>query len=772
MKTPKRVTKLKQTEKGSALLVSLMVMVGLSLLGLGFVAISETESAISVNERNYTQTLQVAEAGAKTVVEWFQHPEWALANQLMPANPGINAANPLFAIKQERKAIYGALNATHTGYYKPDSSKMLFDLPLKGDPSNRFYGADAQSADIVITRTTAPAFLATFNQILFADNAEGGRVTEIRIYAPPVLDALPGNEKTEHPAASKKYFWNKGTRYGVATIEVTAEKRRNPANAASPLIARRTVRLVVSEFPLPGPEGPLQSNQGIETNGSFRVHWGKIVSLNNLALKREMVSIPWTSAWNMTKFEHGYDSNMYDLINPAELGKNWFHDLLAKSYEDPWFQARARFDITTDGGSTAFQPYPYSNVDQVENNPGPGGWSNQFQQQNVDLPPGQREVIFPRVDYNFWKQIALSGQGQEGIYYLQFDPATNQFYDNKGTKKTFANWVNVKGIGREGFLFFDTIGSVNPQLAGGATDTSVLTPPIQITSADGNPFLMRGFIYLNAASFGTQGLNGDPGYYPAPGEPFRDVGFYEVDDTTMKWKLDAVTGLPIKVNYTNYQWDYQDVNKNGKFDLCLEQVAVAPGVGGVGTDTPASTQWVPKPFEEDCTIFGQNGTATPVVNQCSEPHEPYLNLVYPYPDACCAGAAQPYGHVVQWQDPLTVGAQTRRPKVYQTGTKTPIVCTFASTDEDCTSNTYDKDGGLMVLDKTSGISLDGVLYIEGLYNTQGNAVYFGSVLARGAVTGTAGTADVWFDERLVKGDWQKRFTEMPRVVVTSHETDN
>lgn len=753
--------KLEPTEKGSALLVSLMVMVGLSLLGLGFVAISETESAISVNERNYTQTLQIAEAGAKTVVEWFQRPEWALANKLMPANTA--------AIKQERSAIFGSLNATYTGSYKPTLSKLLFDLPLKGAPENRFFGVDAQSADIVINKTTAAAFLDDFNTTLFNDNAEGGRVVEIRIYAPPIMDALAGNEKTEHPGGSKKFFWNKGTRYGVATIEVTAEKRRNPADDTSPLIARRTVRVVVSEFPLPGPEGPLQSNQGIETNGSFRVHWGKIVSLGNLALKREMVSIPWANAWDMTKWEHGYDP-IYDVIDTS-TSQNWFWDLLNKGYEDPWFQARARFDITTDGGSTAYQPYPYSSINDVENNAGPGGWSNQFQQQNEDKPDGQREVIFPRVDYNFWKQIAISGQGQEGIYYLQYDKANDMFYDSKGTKKTFGHWVNTNPAigGKEGFFFFDTDGSVNPQLAGGLTDTSVLTKDILINNADGNPFVMRGFIYLNALSFGSKGLKGDPGYYAAPGEPFRDVGFWEVDPATNLFKKDGA-GKNIKVNYTNYQWDYQDVNGNGKFDLCLKEQAVTSPPAG--TDTPASTQWVPVPFFEGCTVYGQNGLAIPAANQCSEPHEPYLNLIYPYPDACCAGAAQPNAHVVLWQHPLTANAQTRRPKVYKADGKTPVDCSDASTIEDCTSNIYDKDGGLMTIDKTDGINLDGVLYNEGKYYAQGNAIYYGSVLARGAVTGTSGTADVWFDERLVKGDWQRRFKQMPRVVITSHETDN
>src|SRR6266498_3879359 len=75
-------------QRGSALLVTLMVMVGLSLLGLGFVAISETESTISANERNYTQVLSVAESGARLVVEWFQDPVWAAApaQGILPAN--------------------------------------------------------------------------------------------------------------------------------------------------------------------------------------------------------------------------------------------------------------------------------------------------------------------------------------------------------------------------------------------------------------------------------------------------------------------------------------------------------------------------------------------------------------------------------------------------------------------------------------------------------------------------------------------------------------
>src|SRR5687768_14998881 len=98
-------------DRGSALLVSLMVMVGLSLLGLSFVAISETENAISVNERNKTEATALAEAGAEAVVQWFQDPATMKARNLLPTN--IND------FKQER------IVSAYKGYYKP--SGTLFD---------------------------------------------------------------------------------------------------------------------------------------------------------------------------------------------------------------------------------------------------------------------------------------------------------------------------------------------------------------------------------------------------------------------------------------------------------------------------------------------------------------------------------------------------------------------------------------------------------------------------------------------------------------------
>ena len=466
------------SDRGSALLVSLMVLVGLSLLGLGFVAISETESAISVNERNAAQVRSVAESAAKVVVEWFNNPDWALNEGLMPPNDA--------AIKQERKALFNA--GTYQGYYKPTG--ILFDLPHKTAAVHRFFGVNGESADIVITPTTTAAsgngtvqnFLDTFNSRLFVDNVDSGEVVAIRIYAPPIMNADVGNEQTEYPASSGRFFWNNGTRLGVATIEVVAEK----TDPSGEVIASATSRAVVAEFPFPGPEGPLQSNSGILTAGAFRVHWGPVIaSKGTLALKREMISIPWVNAYEKSHFEAGYDPVAFPIdATVTHNDKNYFWELIGKGFEDPWFQARSFDDITTDGGSVADQAYPYTSVNNSETAAGVAGWSNQFQFQTENDYPDKKTVPFPFIDYNFWKQLAVSGQTQDGIYYLQYVDGSadgGNFIDYAGTTKTFRAWVDTLTGAEEGFYFFDTTNESNPQLSDDTTNTAVLTPDIDLS---------------------------------------------------------------------------------------------------------------------------------------------------------------------------------------------------------------------------------------------------------------------------------------------------
>src|SRR2546423_10360642 len=135
-----RSTARRLQQRGSALLASLMVIVGLSLLGLAFVAISETESAISINERNHTQTVALAESGARLVVQWFQDPTKMRNLNLMPLND-VNPATHNFKTQRVNVGAY-------SGYYKTNST-LLCDLPYGPLDDDKFYGAE-DVADVII----------------------------------------------------------------------------------------------------------------------------------------------------------------------------------------------------------------------------------------------------------------------------------------------------------------------------------------------------------------------------------------------------------------------------------------------------------------------------------------------------------------------------------------------------------------------------------------------------------------------------------------------
>jgi hypothetical protein len=748
----------KRNDDGSALLVSLMVMVGLSLLGLAFVAISETESAISVNERNYVQTLHVAEAGAKTVAQWFNSPDWAQENGLMPPNN-----TTAFKQRRQNNAITSGSNEE---YYKFDAITKLCDIPYN-KLEDKFYGADENSADLNITYANSSAFLNQFNARLFNDVNEGGRVISIKLYGPPVVAG------TTTTVSGRKY-WNtdQGTRYGLATIAVTAEKTKD-GSLTGQVIARRTVRLVVAEFPLPGADGPLQSGHGTGTTGNFRVHWGKAISNVDIAVKRLNTSHPWINAWSVIPYEKGY---------AVEHGSSpaYLYELLNKTFEDPWFWVSARGTATPPSGSPSVsggdQLWVYPSPDNIENATGDSGYSGHFQNQNQDLFPTKKNTLFTRPVYDVWKQIALAGAGQQGIYYLRYNSGTDEWYDTLGDSRTFPEWVNTMDGGEEGFFFFDTTTGANPQNLDGTTNTGILTPSISLTSGDGNPFLMRGFFYMNMTSWGTQGLQAPGRYENYPGEPFRDVGYQKVSATGALLCDDPAGGAnpvycdaaatppainPFIDNETNDVWDYQDLNGNGRFDFVVARnTAVLDAPGTDTTDFPVNTEWLIKPYTPACGIANVGVT-------CSEPHEPYLNIIYPTPFAL-GGGNDPVPVRVRWQDPAS---QQRLPKKTDSG-GTPITCIVTSPISDCTSNIYDVKGPLVILGSqmSDGPVLEGVIFNEGDYDAAGNATYYGALLFQGTVTGT-GTPFVFFDDSLSTGEWAQKFKNMPRTVVTTIETD-
>ena len=221
-----------------------MVIVGLSLLGLAFVAISETESSIANNQKNHSEAVAVAEAGGKLVVQWFQDPDKMNGVGLLPPN--------MNTLKTQRTV------ASHQSYYKEDLTQKLCDLPFGPKDPDEFFGLE-DSADVIIDRNTndGRTFLNTFNDRAFGaegsvDPRPAGEITMIKIFAPPIVGATV-------TAPNAPHFYEGGTRYGVATIMVRAEKFDRPLSAG--LNVRRSLalsecRIVVSQFPTPQPGGP------------------------------------------------------------------------------------------------------------------------------------------------------------------------------------------------------------------------------------------------------------------------------------------------------------------------------------------------------------------------------------------------------------------------------------------------------------------------------------------------------------------------------------
>jgi hypothetical protein len=85
-----------------------------------------------------------------------------------------------------------------------------------------------------------------------------------------------------------------------------------------------------------------------------------------------------------------------------------------------------------------------------------------------------------------------------------------------------------------------------------------------------------------------------------------------------------------------------------------------------------------------------------------------------------------------------------------------------------TTSTGRDDNGVPFLKQ---INWDGVIYTSGTWDATGNGNFFGSIVTRMGVTGSAGTADVWFDERLIKGQWPPPELTLPRTMVTVWQTD-
>lgn len=484
-------------QRGSAMVIAMLVTVIMTLLGVAFLLMAETENRIAQNEKLAAQALYFAEAGTRQVKRWFDRPLSSPNNGWNLDFPAVNAMRRdlrLIDVDGPGPTAPVLTDGNASGaqpYYKQgvdlDANGIddLFDKPYRPAILDMFLGTEA-GPDIRIRRsdsTEARTFLDGLSEKLLADFPASGagiraRLETIDLYAPPYIKI--------------GVDW---VRYGITTVRVTAQIIKT-VGSTEQVLAQRSVRAVLNETPYPGPFGPLQSCDQIDFNGEFKVHWGPATAVgdsdvpNNLDKIKK--SIPRAAPPN-AKIDllHGYNDPAVFATLKASLETG-------KEIQDPWFRFLSGGPIVDTSALPSPQPYAPSPTDQDH--------SNIFQNQ-----PG---VTCPEFEYELWREISRSG-GSDVHYFTWV--ADDIFQESGyGPQRTFENST----AGKTGLFFFDTRDRSAPRDTNSDKFYENLTPPVRI---QGGSYNARGFIYLNSEIFTANGSPGAASTFTMPGEPYVDT---------------------------------------------------------------------------------------------------------------------------------------------------------------------------------------------------------------------------------------------------------
>jgi Tfp pilus assembly protein PilX len=475
-------------ETGSALILAVLITVLLSLIGLSYLMMARSENRIAENERNAAAALYVAEAGARLAVAWINDP--AATGYLVPTTADMDRSRRIFDHDGNNGTarVQGVAGDAARPIYKDENftAGAVFDRPYRGSLADTFLGIEtgvdpnaafaAMGPDVILN----DAYLARVNDALFPDfpsPALRARITRIEVYAPPVV-SIAGT----------------ATRMGIATLRASAGLFQYPGTADERQVSARVVKAVVNEIPIPGPLGPLQSCAALDARAGAGIHWGAAYAYGDARVPRDI--------------DAGMDSGVpyavndpFTYINGAVTLAQWAAARTAAGnrLEDPWFRLIAGGAID-EAPNRNVQPWAADLADPANDH------SNLFQHTMIRCPA---------FDYALWKSIAQSGL--RGVSYYTWVSGPDFSLDGTGASTDFRTLTND----RTGLHFFDTRDGLEPNVAG-----SNLTPPISIS---GGSYGARGFLYLNAASFGSGGLGGVTRTLVPPGEPGDASGFVNLD---------------------------------------------------------------------------------------------------------------------------------------------------------------------------------------------------------------------------------------------------
>jgi len=363
--------------------------------------------------------------------------------------------------------------------------------------------------DLVIDETGGSgevAYLATLNATLFSNfptPGQQGRISRIDVYGPPMI-SIGGTL----------------TRYGIATIKVTAGVYEFVGTAQERRIATRVAKAVLNEAPYTGPGGPLQSGSGVNATGDFAAHWGKVTSVGNMSLHSNAgkwgAGMPWYNRSQFIQRDNDGDGSTLDTdaddrVNSSGVatpdGTNDFDYWLAhgNSIEDPWLRywVESSFMNQTCAGSNC-QPFAWTGA------PSGNGVDHSNIFMNVDTS------TFPDFNYQLWKNVAQSGA--QNVFYYASDGAGTGTYKLNGSGASVS--MPTATDGKTGVFFFDTATNTAPVDTNGDNSYDNLSDAVSIS---GGGYATTGFIFMNS-DFRTTG-NGSASNRTiyAPSEPYIDT---------------------------------------------------------------------------------------------------------------------------------------------------------------------------------------------------------------------------------------------------------
>jgi len=426
--------RLRGDRRGIALLVALVIMVFLSLIGTTFLMFSLTESQISTNQAEAAVALEMAEAGMDQVIFWLGNPR-VYVDQV-GVNPGFSfhrytrtdkSGNGSEAWYPEGNGQTSYLTGAVAGqrFFDKRAWDAQKDIPslvgklvngTLGIPPQQLNGryapgltpgAVGSQPDLLLDGGLWSAHQGTLDSV-FTDlrAATGGRVRRVVVYG-----SLSGN--------------------AAATVRVTGESRSGVS---------RTVEMELIPIGAPGLANSIGSGGTAGWNGNFRVHWGGVRAVGNVALANpgKTASQPAAVTGVIDGDNVGGGKVGYHVGPPGGFS-TWDH----------WFTLRTAGTI--DGNSTQADL-------KAANGQSATIWGD-------NLTPMDSNVTIDTVatwDYASLKKLAQ----QKGWYYQSGTGA------NAGKimgPKTGGVWTNFKAAlaSQTGFMFIDTTDG-NPPASDGS----------------------------------------------------------------------------------------------------------------------------------------------------------------------------------------------------------------------------------------------------------------------------------------------------------------